>query len=812
MSTETFVEQLYSKFLFRTSDATGKADWVNRIETGQESLAQVTYNFAQSPEYSLRAKSVSELYFLLFERVPDSAGMQHWLDKVDQGLNTDDLVNLFMSSQEYANKYGAITDDSTFIEQLFERGTGEPLSSYDKNSFDDSLQSGGRAKVISDIADHGKFNQKHGNEIEKTSLYYGVLGRAPSAQELAGAPDDNLELINSLYIDQEYAGESLPDTNFIGFQSASSTLVENDGSLTIKLSRSGPFDETATVSYTVTASDSTQNGDFTVSTGSVTFAAGSSTAEVQLQTVGNTKSQPDRSYSIKLESADGGKIGAGNATHTVTVTDDDRMEPTYIAELAEKKGVTITTQAEGTWLGTSTHGMGDVNGDGLNDFLIKGYDTSYLVFGNENLASTLPNLSQLDGSNGFKIEGKYTQVSSAGDINNDGRSEIIISFNHDGTNHDIVLFGHSDGWQPTLTSTSLASDVGNSANLEGSLLSFSGISTGLTISAAGDVNGDGIDDLIASSAYASNEIGQVQIVYGKTGSWSPTIDLSTINASQGALFTGQEETSMRFGSEAKAIGDINGDGVSDLLIQEGDYSTPTGKAIYLGPSGFLYPGVDETRKGTEKSYLIYGKKGGWDSTVSMDNLAETSASVLTTIQQIEAGGDFNGDGIDDLLVSSANPTVIFGNINGLPTDLSLTSPQESNGITLSYSENTSQLGKNFSSVGDVNSDGFDDLLISANASAAPGMLSIDQAYILYGHSNTSSSPIDLYAINKEQGTLLRPIPTTDNGYRFGSSTNIGDVNGDKTDDFLIGVPKVTVEGLAHSGQTYLLFGSDQLFV
>jgi len=387
MSTAALVEQLYQKFLFRGSDEAGKAYWVNRLDTGQDTLAQVTYNFAQSQEYSQRAKSVSELYFLLFERVPDSEGMKHWLNQIDQGMSTDSLAETFMNSQEYVNKYGEITDDSAFINKLFQNGTGEAPNGPEEDKFTSSLNEGGRVAVIQSLVDYDKFELKHGSEIGTSSLYYGVLGRAPSEQELSSAPDNVLELIDDLYIHPDYSDKTSPEASFINFSEGSSGVWEFAGSLAITLTRTVPLDNEATVNYTITPTGPTQTGDFSELMGSVTFAAGASTAEIQLQVINNDVSMPNRNYEVKLTTVQGGYLHPDISTHNIVVWDKDEPEypvsaPGTVNSLAENifQELEIKNLDEPNIEGGSVIGTQNVELMG-----IQAADQANLIYGNDQL-------------------------------------------------------------------------------------------------------------------------------------------------------------------------------------------------------------------------------------------------------------------------------------------------------------------------------------------------------------------------------------------------------------------------------------------
>jgi hypothetical protein len=118
-------------------------------------------------------------------------------------------------------------------------------------------------------------------------------------------------------------------------------------------------------------------------------------------------------------------------------------------------------------------------------------------------------------------------------------------------------------------------------------------SSGISVSNAGDINGDGIDDLIIGARYASpnsqNGAGSSYVVFGNSSGFAASFNLSSLNGSNGFVINGIDfdENS---GSSVSSAGDINGDGIDDLIIG----------ARFADPNGQNVAG---------SSYVVFGSKG-----------------------------------------------------------------------------------------------------------------------------------------------------------------------------------------------------------
>ena len=351
--------------------------------------------------------------------------------------------------------------------------------------------------------------------------------------------------------------------------------------------------------------------------------------------------------------------------------------------------------------GWSVAFVGDVNKDGYEDLLIgapinceNGLKTgaAYLIFGSSSMPSKLTPLTQADVT--FLGEKQQdwigTSVAGVGDVNGDGYSDFVMASYKaaENTGKIYLIFGKKDGWlrQIELSQTN-ASFIGEAR----------GDSAGFCVSAAGDINDDGLDDfLIGAPRYDGNQQdeGKVYLILGKKNGWETNTNLSNIDVS----FIGKTKRD-QIGTALGRIGDINNDGIDDFAIGA--------------------PREDKNRHNNGgRVYLFFGGSGKWASNSSVST---AEASLIGQDENdllgayISNAGDANGDGIDDFLVSASltdgvgKVYLIFGKASGWTHNL----VPETFAPSFIGEDRWNNAGKPCL-LDDLDLDGFSDLLIGAS--------------------------------------------------------------------------------------------------
>ena len=480
---------------------------------------------------------------------------------------------------------------------------------------------------------------------------------------------------------------------------------------------------------------------------------------------------------------------------------------------------------EGARFGTSVAAAGDVNGDGYGDVIVgaPNYDNgqedegrAYVYHGSVTGLSAGPAWIAESGQEGARFG---NSVATAGDVNGDGYSDIIVGaprYDNDQTDEGrvTVYYGSPGGLATNADWVTESSQ--NDAEF------------GFSVATAGDVNGDGYSDVIAGAPGYDNgqpDEGQAAVYHGSPGGLA-------INADWAAE---SDQNDAEFGFSVATAGDVNGDGYSDVIVgahfydngQEDEgrayvyHGSATGLAAgpawtgesdqdyaYFGHSvatagdvnGDGYsdvivgaPNYDNGQEDEGRAYVYHGSATGLGASPAWT--AESDKQYADFGWAVDTAGDVNGDGYGDVVVGAGSYTVsqmcegrayvYHGSAAGLAADPAWIA--EGTGYD-------GYFGDSVSTAGDVNGDGYSDVIVGAYQDSN-GQGSEGRAYVYHGSATGLGANPAWIAESDQAGAWL--------GISVGTA---GDVNGDGYSDVVVGARKYD-NGQTDEGRAYVYHGS-----
>ncbi|MCE7060500.1 FG-GAP-like repeat-containing protein [Dyadobacter sp. CY343] len=421
-----------------------------------------------------------------------------------------------------------------------------------------------------------------------------------------------------------------------------------------------------------------------------------------------------------------------------------------------------SNQAEAQF-GYSVASAGDVNGDGYADVIVGAmyYDNGQsnegaaFVYQGSQIGISATPVSTLESNQAGAQFG--SNVASAGDVNGDGYSDVIVgAVTYDNGNADeggaFVWLGEAKGI-----------DMVTSSKLE---TSQAGSSMGNSVANAGDVNGDGFEDILVGAPFYDN--GQVDegVVFLYHGSPDGVLD-NQIVVSYG------NQSNAFFGHSVSTAGDINGDGYDDIVIGA--------------------PGFTEGQNLEGGVFVYFGSQTGIDENSVF--IIESDQVLARLGKSVSAAGDVNGDGFADIVLGAylydngqddeGVAFVHYGSKNGI--DISQATMLESN-------QSNSQFGVSVAGAGDINGDGFGDVMVGAYL-YDNGQVNEGAAFIFHGSSTGMvSMPAKILEVNQQNAKMGISV------------SSAGDVNGDGFFDVIVGVPHYA-NGQLDEGLATVFYGS-----
>jgi hypothetical protein len=430
------------------------------------------------------------------------------------------------------------------------------------------------------------------------------------------------------------------------------------------------------------------------------------------------------------------------------------------------QGLEVWGAEANDYTGVRVAGAGDVNKDGYQDILVGANSAGrpgkqsagavYLVFGSPGRSTNIIDTATTIVPEGLKIWGaaagdNWGSVSGAGDINTDGIDDFLVGGSRFSppsrtwAGAAVVMFGKTSGW----ADIDLASFTSGSAGfwIWGAA---AGDNCGFSVGSAGDVNGDGSDDLIvgchAASPLSRLGAGTSYVVFGHTTAFT-TMDLSAFSTGTVGFRIFGPADSDHTGASVSGGGDLNGDGYGDIII---------GANLYDGTG-------DRTDCGA--AYVIFGHSAATAFTdIDLTALSSSQGFRITGAMandrlggSVSRAGDFNHDGYGDIIVGSetSKAVVIFGhsNLTAYPNvDLGSLAAGT---VGFIVSANDYQ-GWSVGGGVDINRDGVDDVVIAA-ASAYTSSYAV---YVLYGRWQFVFTGINLVSglSSVVDGSAVRWVP------------------------------------------------------
>lgn len=323
-----------------------------------------------------------------------------------------------------------------------------------------------------------------------------------------------------------------------------------------------------------------------------------------------------------------------------------------------------------------------------------------------------------------------------------------------------------------------------------------GAALGRSVAGAGDVNGDGFDDLLVASYQANTSVGEVAVVFGSAAPGD--LDLNGGLGARGIVISGAGGVDSA-GFAVDGAGDVDGDGFDDLLI-----SAPRATAAGRAAAGVVY--------------LVFGSASPTSLTLGDLATAGTGFRILGAGasdylgRSVAGAGDLNGDGYDDMVMSAVpDPAaghvyIAYGDARANLGDVDLATPGSAIRFDGGSVPTNAYAGWSVDGAGDVDGDGYDDVIVGARKQAFGGLTDSGGAFVIFGGTAMTGGALDGLSATGRGSSIAGAYAGADTGYAV---AGVGDANGDGLADLAIGAPFADpgTPARTDAGAVYLVRGA-----